>query len=84
MATYSRQASETTAYNRVNLRQFDRENSVGHWRGFTKFLQPNGGVVACSSETDEEGFALGPARDGRAADVLIEAFYADEWSKTPA
>lgn len=77
MATYSNGSTEVQSYTRVDLTQFKRDDEaeVGHWRGFTKCRQPDGTVVAVSSQSDDEGMALGPCVDGREADRLIENFY---------
>lgn len=74
-------STKANGYSPVSLSGFDRSPAadVGHWRGFTKFTQPDGFLVAICSHTDDTGLVLGPCLpDGRDVDQRIRDFYRDD------
>jgi len=75
-------SKERGGYKRVDLTKFDRSDEafLAHWRGFSKYQQPDGTVVACASaDSDGMGLMLGPCVSGEACDRLISDFYCHEY-----
>ena len=68
-------------YQPVDLSEFDRSDDayLSHWRGFTKFRQPDGTTWALCEISAKDGkpigWALGPCKDGRCADDEIVKFH---------
>lgn len=58
-----------------DISHINRSNEIAHWRGFTKYLQPDGMVWAVYETEPGKGIALGPCGDGKEADAAIWNFY---------